>query len=850
MTTDELRKAYLDFFKKKDHRVYPSDSLIPIGDASLLFTGAGMNQFKSYFLGLKKDVKRAASCQKCLRTADLERVGKTAYHHSFFEMLGNFSFGDYFKEEAITWGWEFVTKVLKLPQEKLWVSVYEEDDEAFSIWKNKINLPESKIVRMGPEDNFWPANAPKDGPNGPCGPCSEIYVGSVPGKGVEIWNLVFTQFDRQSDGSLKPLPQKNIDTGMGLERTASVLQGVESNFDTDNFIRMRAELKRLLKSGSNERAHENAILDHIRAAAFSIADGALPSNEGRGYVIRKIIRLASDHLTKAGAIQAGTLHKLVPAVISVYGSAYPEIVEREKTILGIIENEEKAYLEVLKTQLPKFDQELQQIVNISNEEEKNSKIAELAFKYYDTFGLPFELIVAGTDGHGLKINHEHFKSLMEKQKKRSRESSKITGEIFSKDDSLALIEGLSASKFLGYEKTETTSKLLKSTDSLLIFDETPFYAEAGGQIGDTGEITGKNFRAKVVDTKFIDKCIAHKVEILEGTAKEGEGYQLKVDIERRADIMKNHTATHLLHAALRKVLGEHVKQSGSLVAPDYLRFDFTHFKQVDAESLQKIEALVNEEIKKNIRLDKQEMNKDEAVQKGAIAFFGEKYGDKVRVVTIGGFSKELCGGTHLESTGQIESFKITSESSIQAGVRRITAVTGRWAENLVRQKEKEIQDLCRTFGAVPESLGQEIHKRSERVSALKNRLVQNVGEKIKGAVVSGLSRATEEKGVKLVVMTADGANMEIMKPAADYLKIQPGSCAMLIASRSEDKVTLAVAGSGDFIQRGFNAGEIVKKITAVVDGKGGGRPEFAIGGGKNVARTAEAIALGKKEIYK
>src|SRR3989338_1824334 len=410
MTTDELRKLYLKFFKKRDHRVFASDSLVPVGDASLLFTGAGMNQFKPYFLGLKKDLKRAASCQKCLRTADLDRVGKTAYHHTFFEMLGNFSFGDYFKEEAIAWAWEFVTQELKIPKGKLWVSTYQEDEEAFKLWKKKIGLPESRIMRMGAHDNFWPANAKEEGPNGPCGPCSEIYVGEVPGKGIEIWNLVFTQYDRQSDGTLKDLPQKNIDTGMGLERTACVLQGVESNFDIDLFKEIRSELKKLLKNGSRETAHENAVMDHARAVVFTIADGVLPSNEGRGYVVRKLIRLGIDHLERAGAAKQGSFHKLVPAVIQVMKPAYPELASREKSVLSIVENEERSFLEVIKTRVPLLKEELP----------KTADPAEVAFKYYDTFGLPFELISATAAAAGTPIDVRAVNALLEQQKKSSK----------------------------------------------------------------------------------------------------------------------------------------------------------------------------------------------------------------------------------------------------------------------------------------------------------------------------------------------------------------------------------------------------------------------------------------------
>ena len=855
MKTSELRQAYLEYFRAKEHKVFPSDSLVPHNDASLLFTGAGMNQFKPYFLGLKKDVKRAASCQKCLRMADLDRVGKTAYHHSFFEMLGNFSFGDYFKEEAIAWGWEFVTKVLKLPEKKLWVSVYREDEEAFKIWKNEIGLPESKIVQMGPEENFWPANAPKDGPNGPCGPCSEIYVGETPGKGVEIWNLVFTQFDRQSDGSLKPLPQKNIDTGMGLERTASVLQGVDSNFDIDIFSEFRKELKGLLKKGSNETAHENAVMDHARAAVFCITDGALPSNEGRGYVVRKLVRLGCDHLTQAGA-ESGHFKDAVVMVARMMGDAYPEIIKKQNEIVKVIEYEENAILEITRTKVPKFERKLAAYLrehSVSGKD-KPQAIAEIAFEAYDTDGVSKEIIkdrVAKAIAPGLLYNKtfEFFDQLINQQKDRSRASSKIAGEIFKKSDLYGLTEGLPATEFFGYAGCEGGGKLLRVLgDDLWVFDRTPFYAESGGQIGDTGKILGNGVEADVLDTQAHEKIVLHKVSVKKGKPEPGKSYELKVDAQRRADIMNNHTGTHLLHAALRKVLGEHVKQAGSLVAPDYLRFDFAHFKGLTPDELAKVETMVNEEIRKNTPLNKQEMTREEAAKSGAIAFFGEKYGERVRVVSVGDFSKEFCGGTHLRSTGEIGLFRVVSESSIQAGVRRIEAVTGRWAQKLEEERKKEVEDLCAMFGTGKEGLADEIIKRSKRVAELRNRLAQITGEKMKQSLARELSRTAAVNDTKLVVMTADGATVEIIKIAADYLKIQPGQNAALFTSRADGKVTFAVAGSGDFVSRGFNAGAIVKKISPVVEGSGGGRPEFAVGGGKNISKISEAVEMGRKAI--
>ncbi len=852
MKVNELRQSYLDFFKSKEHKVFSSDSLVPVDDPSLLFTGAGMNQFKPYFLGLKKDLKRATSCQKCLRTADLDRVGKTAYHHSFFEMLGNFSFGDYFKEGAIEWGWEFVTKVLKLPKEKLWVSVYQDDDEAFAIWKNKIGIPESRIVRMGADDNFWPANAPKDGPNGPCGPCSEIYVGETPGKGVEIWNLVFTQFDRQSDGSLLPLPQKNIDTGMGLERAAAVVQGVESNFDIDTFVALRKEVHALLKKGGVERAHENAVMDHIRAVTFSIADGALPSNEGRGYVIRKIIRLGCDHLKKAGVVEDGKFHKLVPAIVEIWGEAYPELREKQKTIASIIENEEKSFNEIIRSRIPTLRQELPL--------SKNG--AETAFKYYDTYGLPFEMIQGIAKEMNIAIDVDQFNVYLDEQKRRSRESSKIAGEIFAKSAVYALIDGLSPTQFLGYEKTEEGNatllrcvkgetivpELKDGQEGVLLFDKSPFYAESGGQIGDTGKITGSGFEAEVLDTQKMDHCIGHRVLIKKGSARSELRCRLTVDMTRRADIMKNHTATHLLHAALRRVLGEHVKQSGSLVAADYLRFDFTHFQALTSAQWTEIEALVNAEIKKNTTLLKRELPKEEAVREGAIAFFGEKYGDKVRVVSVGDFSKELCGGTHLSRTGEIELFRITSEGSIQAGVRRIEAVTGRWAHALLEKQDKEIEVMAKDLGAKVSEFPSELKRLGASVGEFKTKLSAAMNEKTRRMASEAMEKAPLVSGVKFIEKRIPGADADILKTACDYWKTLKVPFAAFLVADSDGKVSAVIAASEELVKKGFHSGKLVKEVAASLDGNGGGRPDFAVGGGKSVEKIQAALALGHKNI--
>lgn len=847
MTVAELRQAYLEFFRARGHRVFPSDSLIPHDDPSLLFTGAGMNQFKPYFLGFKKDLKRAASCQKCLRTADLERVGKTGYHHSFFEMLGNFSFGDYFKKEAIVWGWEFVTKILKLDEKKLWVSVYGEDDQARGLWKKEIGLPDAKIVSFGADDNFWPANAPKDGPNGPCGPCSEIYVGETPGKGVEIWNLVFTQFDRQDGGGLAPLPQKNIDTGMGLERTASVLQGVKSNFDIDLFQEFRKELRTLFHGSasagrpcneSEARAHENAVMDHARAAVFCVADGASPSNEGRGYVVRKLIRLGCDHLIQAGA-KPGRFKDLVPMVAARMGNAYPELNAKQKEIFLVIENEERSFNEVVRTQVPK----LKEALRTGGDPEST------AFKFYDTHGLPFETISATASTLNIILKPERFNILLEEQKGRSRASSKISGEIFKKSGLYALAQGLPATEFLGYHGTGASGKLLRVIEpDLWVFDRTPFYAQAGGQVGDTGRILGPGLEADVLDTQAHERIVLHKVALKKGAPEAGKVYELRVDAERRADVMNNHTGTHLLHAALRKILGEHVKQAGSLVAPDYLRFDFTHFKALTADELSRVEAMVNEEIRRNTALRKEEMTRQEAALSGAIAFFGEKYGDRVRVVSIGDFSKEFCGGTHLASTGQIEQFKITSESSIQAGARRIEAVTGRWARKRAQESEGELAAFAREFGVGRRDLACGLEKLKDRVRVLRQRASSLAQEKLNVHEKKRLEGAPALHGVKVVRDVVKHDVPSLAQEAARYLQKQGTECAALIATTGPSAVSFVVSGTSGLVGRGFRSNEVIRSISPIVGGKGGGRPDFAVGGGKEVARLEEALKAAEKQI--
>ncbi len=727
MNSNQLRKEFLEFFKSKDHKVVASDSLIPANDPSLLFTGAGMNQFKDYFLGLKKEMKRAATSQKCFRTGDVDQVGQTASHLTFFEMLGNFSFGDYFKKEAIAWGWEFMTQRMKIPAEKLWVSVYEKDDEAAGIWANEIKLPRERIVRFGPKDNFWPSNAPADGPNGPCGPCSEIYFDygrSVPGKSctekqcspackcgrfVEVWNLVFTQFDRQPDGSLKPLPAPNIDTGMGLERLAAVMQDKMSVFETDLFAPLVEEVERTVCAEPVEaqltvrQAHRErirAIADHVRGLTFLICDGVIPSNEGRGYVLRMLLRKAVRAGQNCSAVfSKPTLYKLVALVTKIMGDAYPELAHRRESIAAVIKSEEERFLQMLEEKLPLLEAEIQT--------KKGSSLdARTAARYYDTHGLAYEEIAEVGKRHSVKLpSKQEFEKALAELQSQSKSGSKF-GDIFAKDKLMELLAGKPPTEFLGYGRDLTAQAkvlaLVQENRSVqeakapapveVILDRTPFYGEAGGQMGDTGLLVGPEGKVKVADTQWAGSILVHRGELTEGKIRVGDRLDAGVDAGRRLQTAQNHTATHLLHSALRKVLGEHVMQAGSLVAPDHLRLDFSHGKALTPQQRESVESLANEWVFAALPVSTAQMSIDEAKKSGAMALFGEKYAEKVRVVSIGDVSKELCGGIHLASSSEIGVFRLVEEGSIASGVRRVEALTNKTAlgsleTEVVRLKE-------------------------------------------------------------------------------------------------------------------------------------------------------------------
>lgn len=834
MKTDEIRRSYLEFFKSKGHTIVPSDSLVPKDDPTLLFTGAGMNQFKEKFLGRNITYHRATSSQKCLRTGDLDNVGKTSGHHTFFEMLGNFSFGDYFKKEAIQWAWEYFTKVLKIDPERLWASVYKDDDEAYKIWRDVIKVPEKKIMKFGEKDNFWPSEAPSKGPNGPCGPCSEIFydygkdVGCGEavcdpscscGRFVEVWNMVFTQFDRQPDGTLKPLPAKNIDTGMGLERLASVMQGVKTNFEIDIFKPIVSEIEKIAREKNSSKV--KAIADHIRAVTFCIADGVMPSNEEHGYVVRKLIRRAMTHGHDLG-IEGAFLYKLVAAVSDVMGRAYPDLKEKRDEIAQIVKREEESFFVVLQTQLPKVEEAFAGI----RYEKAGSTLAQTAFNFYDTYGMPYDMLEDIAEKFNLKIDKDAFGKLLERQREQSRAKTKIKGEIFS-ETFAKKVEALGLkTEFLGYEKAHAEAKVLAVLDGgEVILDKTPFYGESGGQVGDWGKIDTPSGAMEVEDAKKIGSTIVHIGKMLRGKIAKSETAKVSIDESVRKKVAANHTATHLLQAALRKVLGEHVHQTGSLVDSEHLRFDFAHMKKMEEREVARVEELVNEWVKKAMPVHKKIEDLEAARREGAMALFGEKYEDTVRVVAIKDVSKELCGGTHVDNTRDVGLFKVTSESSIASGVRRVEAVTGdaakRWIEE---RKEAKVRKLMAE------------NKKIEEKKTMSERLNKAASE------IGGiLAKAKSAGGAKVIAQDLDGMNIEGLRLLSDKIKAKESSAVIILATKGDDKVSFITSVTEDLTKRALSAGELAKEFAALIGGAGGGKPLFAQGGGKDVAGLEGAL---------
>jgi alanyl-tRNA synthetase len=870
MTADEIRQSFLKYFESKGHTIVKSASIIPENDPTLLFVNAGMVPFKNVFLGLEeRPYKRAASCQKVFRVSgkhnDLENVGYTPRHHTFFEMLGNFSFGDYFKKEAIEFAWEYLTEHLEIPKEKLLVSVFEEDDEAYEIWNKHIGLDESKIKRMGYKDNFWSM-----GDTGPCGPSSEIYYDRGEKFGspefgaeddfryLEIWNLVFMQYNRDEKGVLHPLPNPSIDTGMGLERIASVLQGVDSNYDTDLFkpIIQFAEEVSGKEYGKNEKDDiaMRVIADHLRAITFLISDGVLPANEGRGYVLRRIIRRALRYGKNLG-IEKSFLYEGVDVVIEKMKTAYPELIQNRSFIKTITKSEEEKFIKTLKRSMDI----LYQMIEQARKENRRHLTGEEAFKLYDTYGFPIDLMEEILKDERFTFDLIEFHNLLEEQKERARKSWKSQSKEI-KPVYLTLKNKLPENQFVGYETlTSENSKVLaiikgdqlvdtakEGEDIEIVLDITPFYPEKGGQVGDMGIIEGDEFLFEVLDTQTpVDGLIVHKGKVLFGSVKEGAYVRAKVDKERRENIMRHHTATHLLHAALRNVLGDHVKQAGSLVSDEYLRFDFTHFESMTDEELKAVEELVNREIMKNEEVVCQEMQYEEALKSGAMAIFEEKYADVVRVISAG-ISKELCGGTHVKRTGDIGYFKILSESAVSSGTRRIEAVAGIKAVEKGLQEHYIIKDLSRLLTAKEDQLLDRVLKLQNQIKE-KEREIENLRKKLALSNIDENLNIIEKEGFKVAYVSVENLNPNELREIADHLRQKLGKSVILVASKDTEKqkVNFVVAVSKE-LSENYKAGDIVKKVASAVGGSGGGRPDFAQGGINDTSKLSQLFEEFKK----
>lgn len=861
-SAQELRQAFMRYFEQQGHQVVPSSPLIPQADPTLLFTNAGMNQFKRVFLGEETRVyKRAVTIQKCLRAGgkhnDLENVGYTRRHHTFFEMLGNFSFGDYFKEDAIRFGWEFLTETVGLARDRMWVTIFREDDEAERFWK-KMGVPPARIVRCDEKDNFW-----QMADTGPCGPCSEIHYdqgSAVPGddrpngegdRVIEIWNLVFMQFNRDASGTLHPLPRPSIDTGMGLERLAAVAQGVHSNYDSDLFTPLLAAIAK--RAGTGYGLKETAdrsirvIADHLRAITFLMTDGVLPSNEGRGYVLRRILRRAARHGRMLGIVEP-FLHELSAAVVEQMGGSYPELRDAAATVAEATRGEEERFIATLDQGLP-----------ILNDMIARAKAAGRTllpgadvFKLYDTYGFPMDLIGEACREQGMTVDEKGFDHAIEEQRSRARKTGGFEQET-ARPAVAELAARLGTTKFVGYEQLETDAVLqailkgermvkeaVEGDEVELALDVTPFYAEGGGQVGDRGLLVGPEGRVEIKDTtRPVPTLILHKGVVTKGRIREGERLRLLVDGTLRQDAARNHTATHLVHAALRELLGPHVKQYGSLVGPNRLRFDFAHFRPLTARDIDDLETMVNEEIRRNERVQTEVMSIQDAVAKGALAFFGDKYGEQVRVVTVESFSKELCGGTHCRHTGEIGLFRIVSESGVAAGVRRIEALTGSGALAQVKKLEAEIRDLSELL-----KVGQaDLVSRARKVLAqLKDK--ERELEELKLKLASGSAAASTARtvaGVPVHVQRTDGLDVNGMRALADQLRDKLKSGVIALGAASKDgKVSLLVVVTKDLVGK-LKAGELIKAMATEVGGTGGGRPEMAQAGGKDPSRLDAAL---------
>jgi len=868
MTSREIRKQFLDYFASKGHTIVPSSSLIPAEDPSLLFTNAGMVQFKPLFLGkARKEYHRAATSQKCVRAGgkhnDLENVGYTARHHTFFEMLGNFSFGDYFKEEAISWAWELLTEIYGLPPEHLYVSVYLDDDEAYEIWENEMGVDPERIVRLGEEDNFWAM-----GDTGPCGPCSEILIDQGPEMGcsrpdcgpgcdcdryLEIWNLVFTQFNRDAEGNLTPLPAPNIDTGMGLERLAAVLQGVKSNYDTDLFSELIETVERLSETSYGRSRQEDVafrvISDHARAIAFLIGDGITPSNEGRGYVLRRIIRRAI-RFGQTLELKEPFLVSVCEKVIGIMGRDYEELARAKDLIKGVVQNEERRFADTLRFSLQFLNDEIERL----KAEGRDIISGDVAFKLYDTYGLSLDLIEEIAGDEGLNVDVESFQTAMAERRALSQQSWKGSGE----EEIPEALHNLTAEglhpRFVGYESltaSGSVSALVVEGEPVqvcdagshadVVLDQTPFYGEAGGQVGDKGWLVNDGNRFQVTDTlKYGHDLIVHRGYLESGRLSLGDRVEARVDAEKRKATARNHTATHLLHSVLRELLGEHVKQAGSLVSPERMRFDFSHFTRIDPETLLEVERRVNQHIRDNLPVQVHEMPKEEALKMGATAIFEEKYGETVRLVKTGDISKELCGGTHTAMTGDIGIFRIIAESAVGANLRRIEALTGEPALLHDQRQEQTLHHIAMLLKTSPDRVDQrtqqllgELKEREREIDALRARLLARKSRDL----------ATDAKqigDVRIVAKEVEAGSPKELRESAEKIRDTLGSGIVVLAARSEGKAMLTCIVSEDLTDR-FEAKRIIQDISGIVKGKGGGRADMAQGGGSKPESIPDAL---------
>ena len=857
----DIRTEFLKFFESKDHLILPSFSLIPKNDKSLLLIGAGMAPMKKFFTGEEiPPAKRVTTCQKCIRTGDIDNVGLTDRHATFFEMLGNFSFGDYFKHEVIPWAWEFLTVNLEIPKEDLWVTVYKDDDEAYNIWKDVIGIPEEKIIRLGKDDNFWELEV------GPSGPCSEIYVdrgleyGSADerpgGEGdrfIEVWNLVFTQFDKDEEGNYNPLSHPNIDTGMGLERIATVLQRTDNIFEIDAIKDIIGEIAKISgkKYGEDKKADISfrVITDHIRAMTFMISDTIVPSNEGRGYVLRRLIRRAARHGRKLG-IERAFLYEIADMVMDSWGDQYKELKENRKSIKEIIRREEEKFLETIDDGLVRLNANIEEM-KASGEKLLDGK---KAFKLYDTYGFPIDLTEEILKEEGFDVDMAGFEAEMEDQKRRAREAREDKNIGWANQDNKHLFEGLS-NEFLGYEKNECQGNIIRIisdedeiVDSInegergiVILDKTTFYGESGGQVGDTGEIISDKFKLKVTDTKKTkDGLHLHLVEVEEGKLEKASVKAI-IDVGRRNNIRRNHSVTHLLHRALKDVLGNHVNQAGSLVMPDRMRFDFSHFEAMSKEEIEEVEKIVNEKIFEGLPVETKLTNLNEAKEMGAIGLFEDKYHDEVRVLSMGDYSRELCGGTHVSNTSEISMFKILSESGISNGIRRIEAITGPAVLKYLNELKDEQEEIARELKSNKEEILQKIKLNIKSLKEANKEIEKLEHDMAKDQIADIMGSVKNKNGINYVIKKFEGVDVNTLRDLADEVRNKVGSVVVLFATVNEGKLNFVCAVSKDLVEKKIAAGKIIKEIAKVAGGGGGGRPDMATAGAKDINKVEEAL---------